>query len=128
MSLSRYSILVLAVALLTLAAVTPLLPAAAGSRAAVAFGAALAVLNTVAAHALVRGSEGRPTRVFLGLVLGGMVGRLALLLASVVAGVLALGLPRLPLVAGLLAYFALFMVIELTVQHRSAARVAPGTR
>ena len=127
MSLKRYSILVLVVAAATLSALSLVVPETA-ARAAVGFGAALAVLNTLAAHALVLGSQGRSTRAFLGLVLGGMVGRLALMLAAVVLGVLALGLPRLPLVVSLLAYFALFMVMELTLQHRSAGRAVPHTR
>jgi hypothetical protein len=126
-SLKRYSILVLVVAAATLSALSLVVPETA-ARAAVGFGAALAVLNTLAAHALVLGSQGRSTRAFLGLVLGGMVGRLALMLAAVVLGVLALGLPRLPLVISLLAYFALFMVVELTLQHRSAGRAVPQTR
>ncbi len=127
MSLKRYSILVLVVAAATLSALSLVVPETA-ARAAVGFGAALAVLNTLAAHALVLGSQGRSTRAFLGLVLGGMVGRLGLMLAAVVLGVLALGLPRLPLVVSLLAYFALFMVMELTLQHRSTGRALPQTR
>jgi len=126
-SLKRYSILVLVVAAATLSALSLVVPETA-ARAAVGFGAALAVLNTLAAHALVLGSQGRSTRAFLGLVLGGMVGRLGLMLAAVVLGVLALGLPRLPLVVSLLAYFALFMVMELTLQHRSTGRALPQTR
>ena len=87
----------------------------------------LATLNTLAAHALVLWSERRSTKVFLGAVLGGMAGRMALMLAAVVVGVLGLGLPRLPLVASLLGYFMLFLVLELTLQHRHAGRV-PATR
>jgi branched-subunit amino acid ABC-type transport system permease component len=85
------------------------------------------MLNTLAAHALVLWSERRSTKVFLGAVLGGMAGRMALMLAAVVVGVLGLGLPRLPLVASLLGYFVLFLVLELTLQHRHAGRV-PATR
>jgi hypothetical protein len=123
-SLLRYSILVLAVAASTFAAVALVVPAGALERRAVAFGAALATLNTLAAHALVGWSERRSTKAFLGIVLGGMVGRLALMLAAVVAGVLGLGLPRLPLVVSLLAYFALFLAMELAVQHQHARRAA----
>jgi len=47
----------------------------------------------------------------LGAVLGGMVGRVALMLGAVVVGILGLGLPRLPLVASLLGYFMLFLVL-----------------
>jgi hypothetical protein len=123
-SLLRYGILVLAVAASTVVAVTPLAPAEPRARAAIAFGAALATLNTLAAHALVGFAERRSTRAFLGAVLGGMVGRLALMLAAVVAGVLGLGLPRLPLVVSLLAYFSLFLGLELVVQHRHPGRPA----
>lgn len=124
MSLLRYSILVLAVAASTLAAVALVVPAGRPARLAVAFGAALASLNTLAAHALVGWAEHRSTKAFMGAVLGGMVGRLALMLAAVVAGVLGLGLPRLPLVVSLLAYFALFLAIELALQHQHARRAA----
>jgi hypothetical protein len=123
-SLLRYSILVLAVAASTFTAVALVVPAGALERRAVAFAAALATLNTLAAHALVGWSERRSTKAFLGIVLGGMVGRLALMLAAVVVGVLGLGLPRLPLVVSLLAYYALFLAMELAVQHQHARRAA----
>ena len=53
-----------------------------------------------------------------------MVGRMGLMLAAVVLGVLLLELPRLPLVVSLLSYYTLFLVMELTVQHRHARRPA----
>lgn len=127
MSLQRYSTLVVMIAAATLAAAALVLPSETSVRSAVVFGAVLATLNTVAAHALVAWSERRSTKVFLGAVLGGMVGRMALMLGAVVAGVLALDLPRLPLVASLLGYFMLFLVLEITLQHRHAGRV-PATR
>jgi hypothetical protein len=123
-SLSRYAILVLFVASATLAALGLVLPADATLRAAILFGAAVATLNTLASHALAAWSERRSTQAFFGAVLGGMVGRMALMLAAVVLGVIALGLPRLPLVTSLLCYFSLFLVVELTVQHRHARRPA----
>lgn len=129
MSLLRYSILVTGVAAATLALAwaVALRRAEAPLRAAVAFGAALAVANTVAAHALVVWSKRRSTNAFLAAVLGGMVGRMALLLAAVVAGVLLLGLPKLPLAVSLLSYFVLFLVMELTILHRqTGARHTPG--
>ena len=124
MSLFRYSILVLAVAGATLAAAALVVPSGTPVLTAVAFGAALATLNTLAAHALVEWSERRSTKVFLGAVLGGMVGRLALMLGAVVVGVLVLDLPRLPLVVSLLGYFALFLILELTLQHLRRGRAA----
>jgi hypothetical protein len=123
-TLLRYSTLVLLVLTVTLAAVVLLTPADAGARLSVFFGAALAAINTLAAHALAAWSERRSTHAFLAAVLGGMLGRMAILLGCVVLGVLVLGLPRLPLVVSLLAYFALFLVIELTVQHRHWRRAA----
>ena len=122
MSLFRYSILVLAVAGATLLAASFVVPPGTPVLTAVAFGAALATLNTLAAHALVRWSERRSTALFFGAVLGGMVGRMALMLAAVLVGILGLGLPRLPLVVSLLGYFVLFLGLELTLQHRHARR------
>lgn len=130
MSLGRYSILVLGVALATLALAWPvaLRRLDAPARAAVGVGASLALANTIAAHALVRWSAGRSTAVFLRAVLGGMVGRMALMLAAVVAGVLALGLPRLPLVFSLLSYFVVFLAMELTILQRQTSGPAGVAR
>ncbi|MGE5127496.1 MAG: hypothetical protein ACM3PV_14485 [Betaproteobacteria bacterium] len=130
MSLGRYSILVLGVACATLALAWPLVlrrlddPA----RAAVGYGVCVAVLNTIAAHALVRWSAGRSTTAFLRAVLGGMIGRMALMLAAVLAGLLALGLPRLPLAVALLGYFVVFLTIELSVLHRQTSALAGAPR
>jgi putative effector of murein hydrolase LrgA (UPF0299 family) len=57
-----------------------------------------------------------------------MVGRMALMLGAVVAGVLLLGLPKLPLAASLLSYFVLFLVMELAILHRrtTPARLEEG--
>jgi len=123
-SLLRYSTFVLLVAAATLAAVGLAVPAETKARAAILFGAVLAILNTLAAHALVSWSERRSTPAFFGAVLGGMVGRMALMLGAVVAGVVLLELPRLPLVVSLLGYYTLFLVMELTVQHRHTRRPA----
>jgi hypothetical protein len=67
---------------------------------------------------------------FLGAVLGGMVGRMALMLAAVMAAVLWLGLPSLPLVVSLLAYFVLFLILEIAILHRQTggAAVAAGVK
>ena len=97
------------------------------TRGAAAYGAALALANTLAAHGLVRWSWRRSTNAFLGAVLGGMVGRMGLMLAAVVAGVLLLGLPKLPLAASLLSYFVVFLIMELTILHRrTSAPAGPG--
>ena len=128
MSLLRYTILVLCVAAATstLAWGVALRRADAPTRWAVAFGGALAVANTLAAHGLVLWSSRRSTNAFLGAVLGGMVGRMGLMLVAVVAGVLLLGLQKLPLVVSLLSYFVLFLVMELALLHKRTSAGAPA--
>jgi hypothetical protein len=132
LSLLRYTILVLCVAAATsaLAWGVALRRADAPTRRAVAFGGALAVVNTLAAHGLVVWSSRRSTNAFLGAVLGGMVGRMGLMLVAVVAGVLLLGLPKLPLAVSLLSYFVLFLIMELSILHRrtSGAAASFGAR
>ena len=129
MSLLRYTIFVLCVAAATTALAwgVALRRADAPTRWAVAFGGALAVANTLAAHGLVLWSARRSTNAFLGAVLGGMVGRMGLMLAAVVAGVLLLGLPKLPLAVSLLSYFVLFLIMELSILHRRTS-AAPAER
>jgi hypothetical protein len=128
LSLVRYTSLVggVAAATFALAWTLALRRADAPVRSAAAFGAALAVANTLLAHALVRWSEGRSTNAFLGAVLGGMVGRMVLMLAAVVAGVLVLGLPKLTLAVSLLAYFVLFLVLELWILQRQTSAGGGG--
>jgi hypothetical protein len=89
-------------------------------------GGALAAANTLAAYALVLWSAGRSTNAFLGAVLGGMVGRMGLMLLAVVAGVLALGLPKVPLAVSLLFYFVLFLVMELAILHKRVPAGEPA--
>jgi hypothetical protein len=128
LSLLRYTILILCVAAATsaLAWGLALRRADAPTRWAVAFGGTLAVVNTLAAHGLVLWSSRRSTNAFLGAVLGGMVGRMGLMLVAVVAGVLLLGLPKLPLVVSLLSYFVLFLVMELSILHRRTSAAPAG--
>ncbi len=130
MSLGRYSILVLGVASATLALAWPLALRRldAPGRAAVGFGASVALANTIAAHALVRWSAGRSPTAFLRAVLGGMLGRMVLMLAAVLAGLLALGLPRLPLAFSLLGYFVVFLAMELTILQRQTGRASEAPR
>jgi hypothetical protein len=123
-SLGKYAILVLAAVATLLAAVWPLLPAEPAGRSAVAAGGALAAFNTILAYYLVLWSSGRSTNVFLGAVLGGMVGRMALMLAAVVTGVLLFDLPKVPFAISLLAFFVLFLVLELTILHRRTSAAA----
>lgn len=120
MSLSRYTLLVVALALGSLAVLWPLvldgLPPA--GRWATLFGTGLATANTVAAFGLVRWSEGRAANAFVTAVLGGMVTRMGVMLGAVVVAVLLLGLPQVPLVVSLLAYFTFFLVLELRLASR----------
>ena len=127
MSLGRYTLLVTGVAASLLVIAWPL-----GlrrldilSRWAALYGSSLAVANTILAHFLVLWSDGRPTNVFLGTVLGGMVGRMAALLLAVVAGVMLLGLPKVPLAVALLFCFVLFLIMEITILHRRTTAL-PG--
>lgn len=118
MSLGRYSMIVAAMAAVTLAALWPLLGARPdGTFSAAALASALASLNAMAAYALVAWSSGRSNTAFFRAVLGGTLGRMALLLGAV-AGAIVVGLPRLPLVIALLAYYVAFLALELAVVHR----------
>ena len=130
MSLIRYSVLVLGIAVATFAVAwgVALRRADVPTRWAAAFGTAVALANTITAHALVVWSSRRSTKAFLGAVLGGMVGRMALMLAAVVAAVLRLGLPKVPLVAALLSYFVAFLVIEIAVLHRQTGATVAAAR
>lgn len=122
MSIKRYALIVLGVVSATLAIAWPLV--APEARAAALVGAALSAANTVLAYFLTLWSINRPPNVFLGVVLGGMVARMMTMLAAVVAAVLVLGLPALPLAASLLAYFVGFLAFELTALHRRTSQRA----
>jgi hypothetical protein len=126
LSIKRYALIVLGVVAATLAAAWPAVPA--DARAAVLLGAALAAGNTILAYFLTVWSIGRSPNVFLGVVLGGMVARMVMMLLAVVAAVLGLGLPALPLAICLLAYFVAFLGFELTVLHRRTSRRAEEAR
>jgi hypothetical protein len=115
-SFGRYAALVFTVVAVSLGGLWTVLPDQ--NRTAALAGAALAAVNTLAAYGLVLWAAGRSTNAFLGVVLGGMVGRMGAMLAAVVAGVLVFGLPKVPLAVSLLAYFVLFLVFELTVLQR----------
>jgi hypothetical protein len=110
----------------TLAALVLALGDRMGSRDVVAVfgGAMIAATNSVAAYALAAWSVGRSTAWFFRAILGGMLVRMTFMLAAVVAGILALDLPRLPLVFSLLAYFVALLVFELAVVSRLVARPA----
>jgi hypothetical protein len=119
-SLGRYTLVVLALLGAGLGASWVPLGLEPRARGAAFLGGALAALNAIAAYFLVLWSASRPTGAFMKAILGGMVGRMAFLLAAVVLAVLGLGLPSVPLAVSLLAYFVLFLVLELAVLHKRA--------
>lgn len=122
MSLARYTLIVTACVLGSLALLWPALGRLGDAgRGAALFGGLLAGANTLLAYALVLWSERRSTQAFLGAVLGGMVGRMALMLGAVVAGVLLLGLPKVPLAVSLLAYFVGFLVLEIAILQKKTS-------
>ena len=128
MSFGRYALVVVAILMGTLGLAWPLGLRGLDSRArwAALAGGVLAVVNTLAAYGLVLWSAGRSTNAFMGAVLGGMVGRMGLMLLAVVAGVLALGLPKVPLAISLLSYFVLFLGVELAILHKRVPAGAPS--
>ena len=84
----------------------------------IVMGGALAAANTLAAYGLVRWAQGRSTNTLMGAVLGGMVGRMGLMLAAVVGAVVVLGVPKVPLALSLLSYFVFFLAFEIAVLQR----------
>lgn len=120
MTLGRYALIVFGIVGGSLGVLWSTLGASVDPRVlpAALVGAALAALNTLLAYSLVIWSARRSTDVFLRAVLWGMAGRMAFMLASVVASVLVLGLPKVPLAVSLLGYFVLFLVFELAVLHK----------
>jgi hypothetical protein len=127
-TLGRYTLLVSGIVGSSLPPAMWLAGVGPDGRRAMGFGGGVALVNAVAAHALVEWAVRRSPQVFLATVLFGMVGRMAAMLGLVVAGILALGLPRLPLAFTLLAYFVLFLVFEIAVLQRrtSAAETRPS--
>lgn len=122
MSFTRYAAIVGGVvgAALGVAAGLPSLEPPA--RVAAALGVVLAGANSLAAYALALWARTRPTVAFMRAVLGGMIARLAVVLGTVVVAVLVFGLPRVPLAVSLLASFAVLLVFELSVLHRTTGR------
>jgi hypothetical protein len=121
-SLGKYAIVVLAAVAALLAAAWQVLPPETAW--AVAAGGVLTAFNTIFAYGLVLWSTGRPTNVFLGVVLGGMVARMALMLVAVTVAILTFGLPKAPFTISLLAFFTLFLGLELTILHRRTSGLA----
>jgi hypothetical protein len=125
-SIGRYAAIVVVGVASTLAASLAALNGRLGSdgTVAVAAGGAIAAANSIAAYALVAWSAGRSTAWFFRAILGGMLMRMTLMLAAVVATILLLGLPRLPFVFSLLGYFVALLAFELAIVSRLIARPA----
>lgn len=127
MSLGRYALLVCLAVGVSLGGVLLLLRGRPDLARATALGAGIAAANTVTAYTLVLLSQGRSHTAFLALVLGGMVARMGLMLAAVVALTLLVGVPTVPLAVSLLAYFVVFLVVELGILHRRTSRPREAT-
>jgi hypothetical protein len=126
-SFARYAQVVMAVAGVSLVLLWPLAGTlGAGGWAAAAGGAALAVLNTLAAYRLVRWSRGQPTVWFFRAILGGMLVRMAVLVVAVAVVLRAGALPAVPFVISLLGHFVAFLALETVVVSRAVAE--PKTR
>jgi hypothetical protein len=125
-SVARYAAIVVVAVASTLAALILGLRDRLGSSdvTALVVGCGMAATNSVAAYALVAWSMARSTAWFFRAILGGMLARMTFMLAAVVAGILLLDLPRLPLVFSLLAYFVALLVFELAVVTRRLSRPA----
>jgi hypothetical protein len=125
-SIGRYAGIVGAVVAATLAALILGLGGrlASADVTALVTGSVIAAANSVAAYALVVGSAGRSNVWFFRAILGGMLARMVFMLAAVVAGILLLGLPRLPLVFSLLSYFVALLAFELAVVSRRLSHPA----
>ncbi|PYQ07102.1 MAG: hypothetical protein DMF83_10430 [Acidobacteria bacterium] len=127
MSFARYAQVVGAVAGVSLVLLWALAGRlGAGGWAAAAWGAALAVLNALAAYGLVLWSQGRPTVSFFRAILGGMLVRMALLLVAVAVGLRAGALPAAPFIVSLLGHFVVFLVLETAVVSRSVMPTEAG--
>jgi hypothetical protein len=122
-SFARYAQVVAALTGGSLALLWPLSGALGpGGWTAAAWGAALALLNALAAYALVRWSDGRPTVTFFRAILGGTLLRMTAMLAAVVIGLRVAGLSMMPFVVSLLGFFVAFLALETTVLSRRPRR------
>ncbi len=123
MSFLRYATLVCAVSSLSLLVNLIWLPA--WMHGAVALGVALAALNAGAAYYLAMWSAARSSQVFLGMVLGGMLGRMILMLTAVALAVVMLAVPPVPLVVALMGHFIVFFAVEMRALQ---TRLGAGAR
>jgi hypothetical protein len=129
MSVGRYVGLTASVAVLTAAPALAWMDLDGRARLAVAVGAGLATLNSMAAFALAVAARRRSSlSAFMLFVLGGMGARLGLMLAAIAAAMFWFGLPQTALVISVLVYFALFLILELAVLQATPRIVAAEAR
>lgn len=125
MTLLRYATLVTGAVAIPLAALAVVWSDDPHAVRSAAYGGAVAALNALGAYATIAWAQHRRTNVFLGAIVASMLGRMALVLASVVVGLGSLDLRRLPMVVALLGYFVLFLVLEIKTLPRT---VNPATQ
>lgn len=127
MSFARYTQVVGAVAGVSLVLLWPLAGRlGTDGWAAAAWGAALAVLNALAAYGLVLWSQTRPTVSFFRAILGGMLARMTLLLVAVAVALRVAALPPAPFVISLLGHFVVLLVLETAVVSRKVTPTEAG--
>lgn len=127
MSFARYTQVVGAVAGVSLVLLWPLVGRlGTDGWAAAAWGAALAVLNALAAYGLVLWSQTRPTVSFFRAILGGMLARMTLLLVAVAVALRVAALPPAPFVISLLGHFVGLLVLETAVVSRKVTPTEAG--
>ena len=117
MSLTRFFVASIVITAVSLVAASVVIRDPAVSR-AVAYGAIIAFGNALLSCGLVKLGEHRSPNVFLGIVLWGMVGRLASMAGLMLVGVWRFGLPEVPLAVSLLGHFSVLLEFELAAFHR----------
>jgi len=86
------------------------------------FGVALGAANAAASYALYRVAGGTPQKTFYTVVLGGMVARLAVVLALAALVLVALPVSRSAFVGAFFAAFAAGTAVEVLLIQRRASR------
>lgn len=95
------------------------------AKTAIVLGGLLATLNALAAYGLARWASIRSMRALIWAVLGGMTVRMLLLLTALAVAIAVARLPVYPLVFSLLAYFTLFLALELVTLPRMFREATP---
>ena len=87
-------------------------------RIAVAAGAVLSTVNVLLGYAAIQYAFHRSHTTFLKAVLGGMGLRMVLMLAALAGLIMLAGLPAVALTVSLMAFYAVFLVLELLFIQR----------